>query len=149
MKHKGDIDHLANRLEALDVQLGLGRLHGVDRADSGGQRVAAGALYKIHGLIGIGHSGLDFFLGDAVGRLQHPPQLGLHGNPTYMSDVYNARGNGHILLVGPLGTIVHERRKAGAQTTDVLIKVGAVIEVQHHGHVGLGGGHLDQRGSEF
>jgi hypothetical protein len=63
-------------------------------------------------------------------------------------NVCDAGGGRHVFFIRPFRAVVHQGGKAFAEAKDVLIKVGAMIEMQNNGDISLGGSRLDQRGGK-
>ncbi len=141
MQHQRDTHLVADGSHAVNVQFCLAAFHGVDGAHRHGQRVATGALHKLECLVRVCHSGLHFFWHGA--GLQHSAQLRLHRDASDVGDLDDLGSLGHVLFVEQLGAIEHERGKAFAQAAHVLLKAGAMVQVQHHRHIHLSSSDLD------
>ena len=124
------------------LRLGLKLVGAVRGADRDGERVAADALDKLLGLVGIGKDHLaDHVLFDAT----EGAELGLDGDAELMSVLDDFPGDRDVLLKVVVGTVDHHAGKAEFDRGLDRLEGIAVIEVEHDRNVRiLLDGRLDQ-----
>ena len=79
------------------------------RADSGGERVAAGALDKLHGLFRIREAGVAFIHSDVFFHAAEHPQLCFDADSLCMGAVHDTLGDGDILVEWVMRSVDHHR----------------------------------------
>ena len=145
MQHNGHPrQQLADLLQAVEVELGfaLELVRAVAGADGDGQRIAAGAGDEVLGLLGVG---VDVLVGTHV--LLHTgqaAQLGLDPHAAGVGVFHHALGLGDVFLVGQVRAVVHNGGEAAVDDVFAELKIGAVVQVQHHGQVGHFKGRLHE-----
>ena len=127
---------IADLFKAFEVELGfaLEFVRAVAGADGDGERVAAGTLHKLHGLIGIG---IDAVLGrDVFLNPGKAAQFGFHPDAVGMGVFHDPLGHGNILFEGVVRTVNHHGGEAAVNAGLAGFKIRAVIQVQGNGDLG-------------
>ena len=121
----------------LGISAGLELICAVRGADGDGQGVTAGAFHKLLHVLRTGVGGVrsgDFYIVLDAGQ---GAQFRLHHYAVVMGVLNNLLGQGDVLLKGQRGTIDHDGGKATVDAGFAGLEVGAVIQMQGDGQVGI------------
>ena len=122
----------ANLFEAFEVELGftLEFVRAVAGADGDGERVAAGTLHELHGLIGIG---IDAVLGrDVFLNPGKAAQLGFHPDAVGVGVFHDPFGHGDVLFEGVVRTVDHHGGEAAVHAGLADVEIRAVVQMEHN-----------------
>ena len=136
--------HAGDLFQPREVQPGLARelVGPVAGADGDGQRIAAGALHEVHGLVGVGVHRM--FGGHFVLHARQLAQFRFHPHAARVGVFDDLLRDGDVLFVRQVRAVVHDRGEAAVDAVLADVEVLAVVKVQHHRQVGVQQGRLDE-----
>ena len=106
----------------------------VSGAHHNGQRVHAGLVHKLLGLVHLGVLGADAVLGYA-----DMAQFAFHAHTHGMGALHHVLQDGHVLFKGRGAGVPHHAGAAPAQRLGNHFVVRAVIQMEGHLHLGIAG----------
>ena len=148
MDDQGEAVHgIANLLELIEGNVGLGLVLAMVGTDSDGKGVDAGLLDELDSLLGIGIAHIGVGDGDAVLGTADGAELGLNRSAVGLSHLDDALGTKDVLLEGKRRAVKHYRAIAGLESLADLVEVLGVVEVKNDVHailLGHGLAHSNQ-----
>lgn len=112
-------------------------------AHADGKARAAGALHKLHGLVGIGVGIFALDCRAVVFLAANLAKLGLHGHAHGGTGIGNQLGEDDVVLEQLMAAIDHDRGVAGTKSLHAAVIAVTMIQVQRHGNLGALGRSLD------
>ena len=106
-------------------------------ANGNGQRIDAGAVYKILNLVRVSIIGLVGFHADFVFHAGELTQFAFNGDAACMCIIHHFFGNRHVFLIIEMGTVDHNGGKAAVNALLAQLKAGAVIKMQRNRQAGF------------
>ena len=131
MDDQGEAIHgIADLLELIEGDVGLGLVLTMVGTDSDGKGVDAGLLDELDSLLGIGVAHIGIGNGDTILGTADGAKLGLDRSAVGLSHLDDALGTKDVLLEGKRRAVKHYRAITGLESLADLVEVLGVVEVE-------------------